>query len=120
MFVLSDRDDRNGVAFDDGLVTAACVVGAVGGERASRCGLCRRKGRHEDTAAPDAPEAGWRPQRGQCGATGFPPPTENMMNFLNRRIVVEDATADQLFGQIAAQKRIARTLLCKKPLQTRG
>lgn len=32
--VLSDRDDRNGVAFDDGLVAAACVVGAVGGDRA--------------------------------------------------------------------------------------
>jgi hypothetical protein len=32
--VLSDRDDRTGVAFDDGLVAAACVVGAVGGDRA--------------------------------------------------------------------------------------
>lgn len=31
--VLSDRDDRNGIAFDDGLVAAACVIGAVGGDR---------------------------------------------------------------------------------------
>jgi hypothetical protein len=32
--VLSERDDRNGVAFDDGIVAAACVLGAVGGDRA--------------------------------------------------------------------------------------
>lgn len=32
--VLSDRDDRNGAALDDGLMAAACVVGAVGGDRA--------------------------------------------------------------------------------------
>jgi len=32
--VLSDRDDRNGIAFDDGLVAAACVVGAVGSDSA--------------------------------------------------------------------------------------
>ena len=30
----SKRDDRNGVAFDDGRVIAACVVCAVGGHRA--------------------------------------------------------------------------------------